>query len=75
MKKGEGPRPAGPAAGGHQAEVLVYVSGMEPGKTYEIEVEVKEKGTDGGAATKIELEVEELVATPVPMLPPPDPRD
>ncbi len=60
--------------GGNSAEILVYVDGLEPGKTYEIEVEVKEKDAATGTSVKEELEVEDLVFEPVPELPPPDPR-
>jgi hypothetical protein len=57
---------------GHFTEVLVYIQGMEPGRTYEIEVEVKEKA--GGDTVKEKLEVEDLESSPVPVLPPADPK-
>ena len=63
-----------PATALNTAEILVYIDGLENGKEYEIEVEVKEKGGDAGDIT-LALKVEELIGEEVPMLPPPDPRN
>jgi hypothetical protein len=57
----------------HTMEILVYVDGIENGKTYEIEVEVKETG--GPENIKWKLKVEDLVGEEVPELPPADPRN
>lgn len=60
-----------PATSSSTMDILVYVDGLESGKTYEIEVEVKEKG--GPEDIKAELEVEDLIGEEVPTLPPVDP--
>ena len=60
-----------PTASTSTMEILVYVDGLESGKTYEIEVEIKEKG--GPEDIKRELEVEDLIGEEVPVLPPVDP--
>ena len=63
-----------PGPSGGDTEILVYIKGLTAGKTYEIEVELKEKDGAAGTFVKAELEVEDLVFEPVPELPPPDPR-
>ena len=63
---------ASPASGDATMEILVYVGGIESGKEYEIEVDVKEKG--GPEVIEEELKVEDLAGEEVPTLPPADPR-
>jgi hypothetical protein len=63
---------ANPATSSNNTEILVYVDGMESGKTYEIEVEVKETG--GPEVIERELKIEDLVGEEAPELPPADAR-
>ncbi len=62
-----------PATGTDIGEILVYVDGLESGKTYEIEVVVTETG--GPAPIRQELKVQDLIGEEVPAPPPADPRD
>ena len=64
-----------PGPNGNESEILVYVDGIENGKTYEIEVKLTEKDSGTGTSVKEELKIEDLEVEVVPVLPPPDPRD
>ena len=63
--------PEGPPGAQHDAEILVYISGLETGKKYHIRVGVKEKGNSENVE---KIKAKNLDPAVVPVLPPADPR-
>lgn len=68
-----------PGSSTHQSEILVYLDGLEPAKKYTIKVVIKAKpasdGSDDDGPEKETITAKQLELSPVPELPPADPRD